>query len=152
MVGPAGAIGAYADAVLPERIKPSLQIESPVTIICGSLNATSREQLAKLGNRKGVTIIASDEPPGTITAAEAKACAADLAESAHEQLKSAATLIVIGGGLGLEGGLGDALIEAALGSESVRDVADRLSAEHSLPRRQVYARALEISKAREDGG
>ncbi len=97
MVGPAGAIGAYADAVLPERIKPSLQIEPPVTIICGSLNATSREQLANLGERHDVTVIASDEPQGAITAAEAQACAADLAESAHEQLKSAATLIVIGG-------------------------------------------------------
>ena len=44
------------------------------------------------------------------------------------------------------------LIEQALGSESVRDVADRLSAQHKLPRRQIYARALEISRAREGGG
>ena len=46
----------------------------------------------------------------------------------------------------------DRLIEEALGSESIRDLANRLSAEHNLPRREVYARALEISKALDGGG
>ena len=69
-------------------------------------------------------------------------------------LKGEVTLLVSGAGApeAPEAETLDRLIQAALGSESVRDVADRLSSEHNLPRRQIYARALEISKAREDGG
>jgi 16S rRNA (cytidine1402-2'-O)-methyltransferase len=46
----------------------------------------------------------------------------------------------------------DRLLEAALERSSLRDAADEVAAEARLPRRHVYARALEIARRRQSPG
>lgn len=69
--------------------------------------------------------------------------------AARAALKGEVTLLVAGRGAAEvpEADDLDAQIAAALAGASVRDVASDIAAEHGLPRRQVYLRALEIAKS-----
>lgn len=108
MVGPAGAVGAFADQVLPERPRASVHIEAPVLIICGSLNANSRNQLDVLGEqilRPGdpidlatrIQVVASEIPDGEITLAQSQGKALQMAAIARDHFSAVETLIIIGG-------------------------------------------------------
>ena len=108
MFGPAGAVGAFADQVLPERKPAPIRIEPPVLVVCGSLNATSRGQLAALGERthmpgdpvelsSNLTVIVSELPAGGITGQQAQTKARQMAEIADAHFSDLGTLIVIGG-------------------------------------------------------
>ena len=45
LVGPAGAVSTYAKQFLPSGAAKKIRFRKPLLIVCGSLNATSREQL-----------------------------------------------------------------------------------------------------------
>ena len=47
--GPSGAVAAYAATVFPELKPREVPVIPPVLILCGSFNAMSREQIARLG-------------------------------------------------------------------------------------------------------
>ena len=127
MVGPSGAVGWYAAMVYPELFDPRsrgeelgypvrrdghLSVLPTVLVLCGSLNAMSREQIARLGvpahalnhdlrlpptaNRNEITVVATPLPAGAISPGDAQRtarAAADFARSAFTD----GTLIVIGG-------------------------------------------------------
>ena len=73
--------------------------------------------------------------------------------AARSSLKGEVTLLVAGRGEdeAADPAVLDAEIAAALEVSSVRDVAAELAAEHKLPRRQVYLRALEIARGETAG-
>ena len=48
LVGPTGAIGSYAETVFPDLRTQVQRIETPVLIVCGSLNPLSRKQISNL--------------------------------------------------------------------------------------------------------
>jgi uncharacterized protein YgbK (DUF1537 family) len=111
LVGPTGAIGAYAATVFPDRIPLQVKIPRPVLIVCGSLNATSRHQIARLGlpvlgleddlsETNGLMLIATHYQRGAIDNDLADSVASGVAARVRDLLKSTrriATLLVIGG-------------------------------------------------------
>ena len=108
LVGPAGALGSYAAHVLGEPQRATIPIAKPVLILCGSLNATSRQQLEQLtctqlefgepiGSLEEVSVLATPMPSGSIDDAMAVAMAKKVADLVHAQPLNAGTLIVIGG-------------------------------------------------------
>ena len=119
MVGPSGAVAAYAATVFPARKHREIRIVPPVLILCGSLNAMSREQIARLGvpvftlsddlqlprvatgsTQSATTVVATQVPSGTISPRAAERVAAAMAEYAHGALKAGygnGTLFVLGG-------------------------------------------------------
>ena len=119
LVGPSGAVAAYASTVFPPSKSRSVPIVPPVLILCGSLNAMSREQIARLGlpvlplsddlrlprwttgsTRNAITIVATPVPPGAISPQDAERVAAAMAQFAHGALATGydhGTLFVLGG-------------------------------------------------------
>ena len=117
MVGPSGAVAAYAATVFPGPAPREIPIVPPILVLCGSLNAMSREQIARLGvpiltlsdnlqlppvatMQSGITVVATPVPSGAISTGEAEGVAAAMARCAHGALKSgygSGTLLVLGG-------------------------------------------------------
>lgn len=117
MVGPSGAVAAYAATVFPALKPREVRIVPPVLVLCGSLNAMSREQIARLevpaftlsddlqlprvsAMRSGIGIVATPVPSGTISTREAQRTAEAMAECSHRALETgygSGTLFVLGG-------------------------------------------------------
>lgn len=117
MVGPSGAVAAYAAAVFPELPPREVPVVPPVLVLCGSLNAMSREQIARLGvpvltlsadlqlprlatMEGAITVVATPQPPGVISRRQAERVASAMAECAHGALRTGygnGTLVVLGG-------------------------------------------------------
>ena len=114
MVGPSGAVAAYAATVFPGHKPRRISVVPPVLILCGSLNAMSREQIARLGvpflslsadlrlprPATTITVVATPQPPGDISPKQAERVASAMAECAHGALKTGygnGTLFVLGG-------------------------------------------------------
>ncbi len=119
MVGPSGAVAAYAATVFPARKPREIRIVPPVLILCGSLNAMSRDQIARLGlpvltlsddlqlprattgsTQNAITVVATQVPSGAISPRAAERVAASMAECAHSALNAGygnGTLFILGG-------------------------------------------------------
>ena len=119
MVGPSGAVAAYAATVFPAHQPLEFPVVPPVLVLCGSLNDMSREQIARLGGpvltlsddlrlpraetastHSAITVVATPVPPGAISSREAERVAASMAEYAHRALSAGygkGTLVVLGG-------------------------------------------------------
>ena len=115
MVGPSGAVAAYAATVFPERAAREVPVVPPVLVLCGSLNAMSREQIERLrvpvltltddlqlppAARDAITVVATPIPPGAITTREAEQVAKAIAACAHGAIDTGyggGTLFVLGG-------------------------------------------------------
>lgn len=117
MVGPSGAVAAYAAAVFPELARREVAVVPPVLVLCGSLNAMSREQIARLGvpvltlaadlqlprpstTESAITVVATPQPPGAIAPRQAERVASAMAQCAHGALKTGygnGTLVILGG-------------------------------------------------------
>ena len=119
MVGPSGAVAAYAATVFPALKPREVRIVPPVLILCGSLNAMSREQIARLGvpvstlsddlqlppvttgsGENAITVVATQVPSSAISPRGAEKVAAAMAECAHSALNagySNGTVFVLGG-------------------------------------------------------
>ena len=116
MVGPSGAVAAYAATVFPEHAAREVPVVPPVLVLCGSLNAMSREQIARLrvpvltltagfrmppsAARDAITVVATPMPPGAISAREAEQMAEAMAGCALGALDTGyggGTLFVLGG-------------------------------------------------------
>ena len=119
MVGPSGAVAAYAATVFPELEPREVRVVPPVLILCGSLNTMSRDQIARLGvpvftlsddlqlssattasNQSPITVVATPLPSGVISPRAAEQVAATMAQCAHNALRigyGKGTLIVLGG-------------------------------------------------------
>ena len=108
VVGPSGAVGSYAAHILGEANPASIQLSQPMLIVCGSLNATSRDQLERLDcirlrlnesipEFNDVRVVATPIPNGEITNAMAEAMAQRVAEAIHETQAAISTLVIVGG-------------------------------------------------------
>ena len=117
MVGPSGAVAAYAAVVFPELALREVPVVPPVLVLCGSLNAMSRQQIARLGvpvftlsvdlqlprvatMKSAITVVATPQPRGAISPGQAERVASAMAECAHGALKTGygnGTLVVLGG-------------------------------------------------------
>ena len=114
MVGPSGAVAAYAATVFPAHKPREIPVVPPVLILCGSLNAMSREQIARLSVpvltlpadlqlprlATTITVVATPRPPGAISPRQAEQVASAMAQCAHGAFKTGygnGTLFVLGG-------------------------------------------------------
>ena len=119
MVGPSGAVAAYAATVFPELESREVRVVPPVLILCGSLNTMSREQIARLGvpvftlsddlqppnattgsNQSPIAVVATPVPSSIISPRDAEQVAAAMAECADSALRTGygkGTLMVLGG-------------------------------------------------------
>ncbi|MCY4094580.1 MAG: hypothetical protein OXG05_05555 [Gammaproteobacteria bacterium] len=108
VVGPSGAVGSYATHILGEGKPVSVHLSQPMLIVCGSLNATSRDQLDRLDcvqlhlnesmpDFNDVRIAATAIPNGEITNAMAEAMAQRVAKFLHDSPVDIATLVIVGG-------------------------------------------------------
>ena len=117
MVGPSGAVAAYAATVFPALKHREVRIVPPVLILCGSLNAMSREQIARLGvpvstlsddlqlarvgaTQSPIAVVATPVPSSIISPRDAEQVAAGMAECADSAFKTGygnGTLFVLGG-------------------------------------------------------
>ncbi len=117
MVGPSGAVAAYAAVVFPEHARREVAVVPPVLVLCGSLNAMSRGQIARLGvpvlalsadlrlprpetAESAITVVATPQPSGAISPRQAERVASAMAQCARGALKSGygnGTLVVLGG-------------------------------------------------------
>ena len=114
MVGPSGAVAAYAASVFPAHKPRKLPLVPPVLILCGSLNAMSREQIARLGGpvltlsadlrlprpATAITVVATPQPSGVISPRQAERVASAMAKCALGALGTGygnGTLVVLGG-------------------------------------------------------
>ena len=114
MVGPSGAVAAYAATVFPAHKPREIPVVPPVLILCGSLNAMSREQIARLEvpvltlsadlrlprRATTITVVATPQPPGAISPRQAEQVASAMAQCAMGALKTGygkGTLVVLGG-------------------------------------------------------
>ena len=117
MVGPSGAVAAYASIVFPHAAPLQVPVEPPVLVLCGSLNAMSREQIARLevpvltpsdrfdlpsvaARQSAITVVATPVPCHAISNREAEEMAVTMAGCAHRARKRGygnGTLCVLGG-------------------------------------------------------
>ncbi len=107
LVGPTGAVGAYGETVFPGLRRARIPLVPPVLIVCGSLNAVSREQLDQLDcPRFGLTddndlldvaVMQTPLPDEAISRLQAAATAKQVAERTVKLLDGLGTLLVIGG-------------------------------------------------------
>lgn len=108
LVGPSGAVGSYAAHLLGEPKPALIRLSRPMLIVCGSLNATSRDQLDKLDCESlsvdepvpsfdDVQIVTTPVPNGEITNAMAEAMAQRVAKVIHDIQDEVATIVIIGG-------------------------------------------------------
>jgi uncharacterized protein YgbK (DUF1537 family) len=108
LVGPSGAVAAYAASVLPETGRSHVPIEPPVLLVCGSLNATSRQQIGMLDGpvfhlddameqAMPLAMLVTDQPNGEIDNSDAVAMAQAVAMKIRDIGMPYRTLFVIGG-------------------------------------------------------
>ena len=108
IVGPSGAVGSYAAHIFGEPKPASIRLSQPMLVVCGSLNATSRDQLDRVNcvrlhmddqipDFNDVRIVETPKPVGAITNAMAEAMAQRVANSINEALVDIATLVIVGG-------------------------------------------------------
>ena len=108
LVGPSGAVGSYASHLLDKRRPAHIRLSLPMLIVCGSLNATSRDQLDRLDSVRlpldtpipvfdGVRVVTTPLPSGEITNAMAESMAQRVSEAVHNAQVDVATLVIIGG-------------------------------------------------------
>ncbi|MYD44306.1 MAG: hypothetical protein F4W90_10515 [Gammaproteobacteria bacterium] len=108
LIGPAGAVGSYAAHLFGKPTPAQIKLELPMLVVCGSLNATSREQLDlvvgnhfQLGDDLGefgdVTVLATPVPKGPISNSDAEAMAAQVAKAVKACSHKVATLVLVGG-------------------------------------------------------
>ncbi len=109
LVGPTGAVAGFAATVLPDRKPLDVRMPQPVLIVCGSLNAVSRQQIARLDCPAVFTgdaiptvplaLLVTRQPRGPVSEVAAEAMAAEIAGQALAALGAGttATLLVIGG-------------------------------------------------------
>ena len=108
LVGPTGAVGAYAQTVFPSMSPISIDLEAPMLIVCGSLNRTSREQLNRLDTPaqiidqrdfeiEDLVVWATAVPDEPIDIKHAVANARRVADRVHEVRSAVRTMLVIGG-------------------------------------------------------
>ena len=106
LVGPTGAIAKYASRVYPSREPATVGLPSPVLIVCGSLSAVSREQIAELdvprfgvGDRlklDEIAVLTTHDPGRRVSIGEANEMARALADRVYADFPRG-TLIVVGG-------------------------------------------------------
>lgn len=108
VVSPTGPIGHYAKLLFGDLPHREIQLSSPILVVCGSLNATSRNQLDRLGvpiQRIGdpiehlnpITIVATPFIEDSISNRDAEQMAAITAGYIDEHSASFGTLLIIGG-------------------------------------------------------
>ena len=108
LVGPTGAVGSYAAHLLGKPEPELIEFCQPMLVVCGSLNATSRDQLARLDSIRlnlddqitafdDIRIVSTPVPEGEITNAMAESMAERVAQVIHDAQFDIATLVVIGG-------------------------------------------------------
>ena len=108
VVSPTGPIGHFAKLLFGDLPHREIQLESPILIVCGSLNATSRNQLDRLGlpiqqignliqPMDPVTVIATPSTEHSISKRDAEQMAALTAQCIGENSISFRTLLIIGG-------------------------------------------------------
>ena len=117
IVGPSGALAAYAATVFPDLAPREVPVVPPVLVLCGSLNGMSREQIARLEvpvltlsdclelpavatGQGAITVVATPVPSEAISTREAERVAKAMAGCAHRALDSGygkGTLFVLGG-------------------------------------------------------
>ena len=108
LVGPSGAVGAYAETVFQAGEKREFNLKKPLLIGCGSLNATSREQLAQLNHEQTVLgaegiefddtlILVTPYVMGNISIQDAERTAQRMSATITEFASKANTLLIIGG-------------------------------------------------------
>ena len=105
LVGPTGAIGSYAETIFPDLKTQVQQIETPVLIVCGSLNSLSRKQISNLTcpvfgvsdilDVEEVAILETSFRSGPVSSVEA----AETAQAIAKKVRGVQyqTLFVIGG-------------------------------------------------------
>ena len=108
LVSPTGPIGSYARHVFP-GIQPKVnQVKKPLLVMCGSLNDTSRKQMAQLDTRifdvdeslsevHSVTALCTPTINQALSKADATAMAVKTAEKLRELADQFETLLIIGG-------------------------------------------------------
>jgi len=100
LAGTAGAVAAAVGATAASNAPAPLTGDA--LVVCGSLHATARSQLAALDDASvgAVTVLRSPHPDGhTVTDADAARVAADLATAAHDVMatRSCGVLVIVGG-------------------------------------------------------
>ena len=108
VVSPTGPIGHYARLLFGDPPHRNIRLNAPILIVCGSLNATSRNQLDRLGvpiQRIGepiehlnpITVVATPFIEDSISNHDAEQMASITARYIDEHLASFHTLLIIGG-------------------------------------------------------
>lgn len=108
LVGPTGAVGSYASHIFGMPAPAKITLSLPILIVCGSLNATSREQLEQvdgecfdlgepISRMPEVGVLATPMPDGAINNVEAEAMAQNVAEAVRDVSDDLGTLVVVGG-------------------------------------------------------
>ena len=108
VVGASGAIGALAREFLPAAPADAIDLPKPAVVMCGSLNALSRQQIEAVGVpvqtigdsvdfSDTVTVLATPMPAGGITDEQAVAMADGVVEVLRSRWEHIGTLMVIGG-------------------------------------------------------
>lgn len=108
VVSPTGPIGHYAKLLYGDLTHREVKLDSPILIVCGSLNATSRNQLYRLGlptqwigepiqPTDPVTVIATPSTEHSISKRDAEQMAELTARYINENSANFHTLLIIGG-------------------------------------------------------
>ena len=108
VVGASGAIGTFAQQFLESGPSRRVALESPMVVLCGSLNPLSRQQISLLdvpihpvGSDFSVsgllTVVATVEPDGPIGDDQAREMAEFAASEVRRRWPDIRSLIVIGG-------------------------------------------------------
>jgi uncharacterized protein YgbK (DUF1537 family) len=108
LVGASGVLGAFAQGLLKSSQPRRIQMPEPRCVLCGSLNALSRDQIERtdipvqtVSNRITLsgeaTVIATPIPEGEITEAEAQSMAMLASAAVRDLWSGIGTLIVVGG-------------------------------------------------------
>ena len=108
VVSPTGPIGHFAKLLYGNPRPRAIQLSSPILVICGSLNATSRNQLDQLGlplqligepirPLDPITVVATPFTQNAISKLDAERMAIRTSEYIDEHAEGFRTLLIIGG-------------------------------------------------------
>lgn len=122
LVGPSGAVSAYAERVIEPGERRRFDFQRPLLIGCGSLNATSRNQLdqldieqhilgSSLPDLDDVLLLVTPYVEGAVATQRAVAVADQMAETIKSLASKANTLLIIGGDT-LAAVVGDQTVDA----------------------------------------